>query len=110
MTERNPMQPVGLVDGVMRFKRNKIVDDLLTFATPKGFDMNFIVGSGNYTQDDMEQFAQLIGYSICGFHEIPYVSDETAQNASILAKIVSPKSGGCRDRGCEIHIGVERED
>ena len=78
MTDRNPMQPVGLVDGVMRFKRNKIVDDLLAFATPKGFDMNFIVGSRNYTQDDMEQFAQLIGYSICGFHEIPYVSDETA--------------------------------
>lgn len=104
------MQSLHLKNGVMRFKDNAIVSDMLDFATPKGFDMNHIVGSGKYSQDDMEQFAQLIGYSICGFHEIPYVSDETAQNASILANIVSPKSGGCRDRGCEIHIGVERED
>ncbi len=106
---RNPMQPVQLVNNVMRFKRNAIVDDLLDFATPKGFDMNHIVGSGKYSQDDMEQFAQLIGFSIDGFHEISYVSDETAKLASIVAKTISPKSGGCRDEGCEIHTGVERE-
>lgn len=109
---RNPLQPVELVDGVMRFKRNKIVDRLVDIAQRHGYSLNEIVTDyyeGVYSQDDMEQLAQLIGYSICGFHEISYVSDETAQLASIVAKTISPDSGGCRDGGCEIHIGVERE-
>jgi hypothetical protein len=108
--QRNPLQPMELVNGVMRFKRNKIVDDLLDFATPNGFDMNRIVGRGDYSQTDLEQFAQLIGYSLCGFHELPYVSDETATEASIVAKTIVPETGGCRDNGCDIHIGVDRED
>lgn len=28
-----------------------------------------------FPQEDREQFAQLIGYSICGFHELSYVSE-----------------------------------
>lgn len=106
---RNPLQPLHLKNGVMRFKDNAIVSDLLDFATPKGFDMNHIVGSGKYSQDDLEQFAQLIGYSLCGFHELYYVSDETAVIASVVARCINPESGGCRDNDCEIHIGVDRE-
>lgn len=102
------MQPVELVGKVIRFKQNKVVRDMLDFCTPLGFDLNKIVGSGEYSQDDMEQFYQLIGYSISGFHELNMVSDETAQKASILAKMINPKAGGCRDTGCEIHIGVEK--
>lgn len=109
---RNPLQPVSLIEGVMRFKKNKIVDDLLDFASSKGLSLNDIAlrcQKGDYSQDDYEQLMQLIGYSICGFHEISFVSDETALEASKLAKEINPDSGGCRDDGCEIHIGVERK-
>ena len=107
---RNPIQPLQMDDGTMRFKANHIIRDLYDFTMPKGFDMNHIVGSGKYSQDDIEQFYQLIGFSLTGFHEVSYVSDETALEASKLAKQVNSKSGGCRDNGCEIHIGVERDE
>lgn len=106
--ERNPFQPMVLKGGVLRFRENKIVSDLLDFATPLGFDMNHIAIK-EYSQTDREQFYQLIGYSLCGFHELSYVSDKTAKKASKLAKKVSPIARGCRDNNCEIHIGVEQK-
>lgn len=53
-----------------------------------------------FPQEDREQFAQLMGYSICGYHELSYVSDESAAEASLAAKKVAPSAGGCRDKGC----------
>lgn len=109
MSERNPMQPVLLDQhGRARFKSNKIVDALLEFASKRGMDLNTIAMM-QFTQDDREQFAQLIGYSVIGFHELSYVSDETAKVASDAANKLGPNLGGCRDDGCEWHIGVERE-
>jgi hypothetical protein len=118
MKQRNPMQPVINTDsGVIRFKKNKIVDELLDFASARGFDLNFIVGKlckGDFSQDDYEQFNQLIGYSVNGFHELSNVSDATARQASRLAKKIDPEAGGCRDgglrKGCGLHVGVERRD
>lgn len=78
MEKRHPMQPV--VDdgqGVRRFKANAIVRHLLDHGP---FDMNSIAGA-NFSQEDMTQFAQLIGYSICGFQELSYVSDDDADLA-----------------------------
>jgi hypothetical protein len=110
MSERNPMQPiVKMPDGIVRFKANAIVRDLLDRATAaKIMDMNHIAIEG-YSQDDQCQFAQLIGYSICGYHELSYVSDEHAHDASEQASNKWPNVGGCRDDGCEMHCGVERE-
>ena len=71
----NPIQPLYLINDVIRFKENKIVNDLLDFATPLGFDMNKIARS-SYTQTDREQFAQLIGYSLSGFGSLSYASDD----------------------------------
>lgn len=39
-------------------------------------DMNKIAALP-FTQEDREQFAQLIGYSLSGFSELFYVSDDT---------------------------------
>jgi len=38
-----------------------------------------------FSEEDEEQFAQLIGYSLCGFEELSYVSDETYGRAKIRA-------------------------
>jgi hypothetical protein len=35
----------------------------------------------DFSQEDREQFAQLIGYSLCGFSDLSYVSDETYYKA-----------------------------
>jgi hypothetical protein len=64
-----PLQPIK--DG--RFEANAIVEYLLD----KGpFDMNHL-GTLGFSQEDREQFAQLIGYSLSGFSELSYVRNET---------------------------------
>lgn len=73
-----PMQPVWRDnDGVIRFKPNGIVQYLLDFG---GIDMNLIAimhkRDGTFTDEEMSQFAQLIGYSVSGFGDLDYVTDE----------------------------------
>lgn len=81
-----PMQPIIVAeDGKVRFQNNAIVRDLLDWATPRGFDLNTIA-RGGYSQEDQEQFAQLIGYSIAGYAELEYVSDESYEAADEAAK------------------------
>lgn len=105
---RNPLQPIIVDDTRAKFKDNEIVRDLLDFASERGMDLNTIA-MGDYSQDDQEQFAQLIGYSLTGFHELSYVSDKTALKASKLARKINENYGGCRDTDCPYHTGVERE-
>lgn len=77
----NPLQPLEHDNnGVLRFKENKIVRHLLDWAMPKGMGMNELARM-NFSQDDREQFAQLIGYSLSGFGELSYVRDETYEAA-----------------------------
>jgi hypothetical protein len=71
---KHPIQPlVTAPDGVVRFKANKIVQFLLD-AGP--FDLNKLACM-NFADEDREQLAQLIGYSLCGLAELSYVSDKT---------------------------------
>jgi len=72
-----PIQPLEEIDGVLRFRENKIVRFLLD-AGP--FDMNQL-RMMPFSDEDREQFAQLIGYSLYGFQELDYVSDETFERA-----------------------------
>ena len=77
-TISHPLQPlVKLDDGVVRFHANTIVRFLLD-AGP--FDMNQLACM-QFTAHDREQFAQLIGYTLCGFEELSYVSDATLELA-----------------------------
>ena len=92
-----PMQSVEKdAHGVVRFHANAIVRHLLDHGK---IDLNQIALL-DVSQEDHEQFAQLIGYSICGYHELSYVSDESAAQASERAKEIMPNAGGCRDKGC----------
>lgn len=78
----HPMQPIIQDDsGVIRFQKNAIVRFLLD-AGP--FDMNQIALMP-FTQEDREQFAQLIGYSVSGFGELSYASAESVAKADQLA-------------------------
>jgi len=75
----HPVQPlVRGRDKVVRFKPNKIVQLLLDMGR---FDMNDLAAM-QFSAEDREQFAQLIGYSLAGFGELPYVRDKTYDRAS----------------------------
>lgn len=82
------MQPIIKDDdGTLRFKENKIVRVLLDWATPKGMSLNELALM-EFSQDDRQQFAQLIGYSLGGYSELSYVSDADVRKADIVAKNV----------------------
>jgi hypothetical protein len=75
---RHPLQPLITDEhGITRFKRNAIVRALLD-AGP--LDMNKLAVMP-FSDEDREQFAQLIGYSLSGFGELSYVSDRTYKAA-----------------------------
>ena len=72
---KHPMQPLAKDEhGTLRFQQNKIVRDLLEFATSRGFGLNEIA-EREYSDEDRQQFAQLIGYSLSGYGELGYVDD-----------------------------------
>lgn len=77
---KHPFQPVDIVDGVYRFRRNAIVRYLLD-AGP--FDMNALAVLP-FDDEDRIQFAQLIGYSVCGFGELSYVPEDVVALADAL--------------------------
>lgn len=80
---KHPLQPIYKdTHGVLRFKANAIVEYLLDHG---GVDMNKLACL-DFTQEDREQFAQLIGYSLGGFSELSYVSDEAVNTAEKMAK------------------------
>ena len=78
----HPIQPLERDEkDVLRFKKNAIVEYLLDKG---GLSLNDIA-VGQFSQNDQEQFAQLIGYSLSGFGELSYVRDETYAVASKMA-------------------------
>lgn len=71
---KHPIQPLELdANGTLRFKENTVVRHLLDNG---GIDLNKLACL-EFPQEDREQFAQLIGYSLSGFSELSYVSDTT---------------------------------
>lgn len=77
-----PLQPVYRDEhGTIRFKENAIVRYLLDNG---GIDMNKLALL-HFSQADREQFASLIGYSLSGFSELDYVSDEAYGTAKRMA-------------------------
>lgn len=73
---KHPMQ--NIENG--RFVENKIVSYLLDNG---GIDMNDLA-SLNFSNEDREHFAQLIGYSVSGYSSLSYVSDESVDQASLM--------------------------
>lgn len=83
-----PIQPIITDEhGTYRFVPNEIVRYLLDNG---GIDLNQIAlkaqtGDG-FSQEDQEQFAQLIGYSVVGSGDLSYMSDETYETAYKMAR------------------------
>jgi hypothetical protein len=112
----HPMQPIVQDDhGTIRFRANAVVRSLLDrdtersrrfpkFPARSDGGLNWIA-TQEFLPEDEEQLAQLIGYSISGYHELSYVSDESAAQASAIAREILPEAGGCRDAGCPYHGG-----
>ena len=107
MSDPQPMQPVIKDDdGVLRFRENAIVRYLLDLARKHKIANLNSLAELPFLQADREQFTQLIGYTITGYHELSYVSDESAAQASTLTHAIDPTAtSGCRDAGCPIHGG-----
>lgn len=79
----HPMQPlVSDQHGVVRFKRNAIVEHLLKHG---GIDLNAIARLP-FDNRDREQFAQLIGYSVSGFGELGYARPDIVAAADRMAE------------------------
>lgn len=101
---KHPIQPLALDEqDVLRFKSNAIVNWLVDRDTKR----NTVPGTSNssggmnaiaredFSQNDLVQFAQLIGYSLSGFGTLSYVADadydaaETAYRESNNEEVVA---------------------
>lgn len=82
------MQPVYKdKNGTLRFKENKIVSYLLAQSS-KGIkcDMNIIAqwcNSKNISDEDQQQFAQLIGYGVSDYGGLSYVLGSGTEELAI---------------------------
>ncbi len=77
-TQPHPIQPLYKdTDGRIKFKANQIVRDLLHLASQHGMDLNNIACRA-YSDQDRQQLAQLIGYSLDGYGELRSYVDDAA--------------------------------
>ena len=68
--KHQPMQPIYRDDdGQHRFRRNAVVRYLYDFAREEGLGLNELA-KVPFSDDDWQQFYQLIGYSVDGYNEI----------------------------------------
>lgn len=84
----HPMQPIFLDDrGVARFQPNAII----TWGFTNGrVDLNALATLG-FPDQDWEQLAQLLGYSVDGFADLSYVSDDVVAAADASARsLIAP--------------------
>ena len=70
--QRHPIQPVGFDGKDFLFKKNAIVKYLMTNS---GLSLTDIAG-WDAPDEDLQQFAQLVGLSLNEFAELPFASKE----------------------------------
>jgi len=81
---RHPIQPIEKdKNGTLRFKENAIVRHILDNG---GVDLNQLAGI-EFSDEDRQQFAQLIGYSLCGFGDLSYVNNSAYNAADNMYKL-----------------------
>lgn len=101
-----PLQPLYTDSyGVVRFRANRVVTYLLEKG---GLDVNMLARVLPDSPDDWEQFAQLIGYSLSGFGELPYVRDETYETAARMAEQHTPTEQEARTAYLEELVTILR--
>jgi len=85
---RHPIQPIYKDrHGTERFQSNAIVKYLLEHG---GIDLNKLAML-EFSNEDRQQFAQLIGYSLIGYAELSYVTDDAYKAAIMAADNTEPK-------------------
>lgn len=103
---KHPIQPLETDEhGVLRFKANAIVRYLLDHG---GIDLNKIA-TIDFPADDREQFAQLIGYSLSGFGDLSYVSDETYAAAEAMSNDKDMVSSAAREKAKDETLEAARK-
>lgn len=91
---KHPMQPVEFDKyGTIRFKENKIVRFLYDTSKNKLNELSCM----DFSDEDMNQLAQLMGGSICYYGECDYVSDEDYYRAEKLAENIRQKGDPISD-------------
>ena len=105
---KNPIQPLAKDErGVLRFKANAIVRHLLD--THPTCDPNRLACM-DFTDDDRQQFAQLIGYSLSGYGELQsYVDDHAYATAAEMAESPELTEDKARIAALEAEITELRE-
>jgi hypothetical protein len=85
MDTKTQVQPIVRdAHGVVRFKENSIVRFLLNSGP---VDLNWLAAiRTRFTQEDWQQFYQLIGFSVSGYGDLPGVSPESIAQADAVAK------------------------
>ena len=79
----HPMQPLVMDGNVVRFKRNAIVDRLFNEGV---INLNRIaMWLDSVPVEDVEQFWQLLGYSVSGYGDLSFIRPETVAKADELA-------------------------
>lgn len=78
---KHPIQPIEKTGGTAHFKENKIVSFLVDYGQKHGCGLNEMAAMP-FAQEDRVQLAQLIGYTLGGFSELSYVSDDDYKAAA----------------------------
>lgn len=84
---KHPMQPIVWVNDVVRFKANNIIRHIIDHGSISLKDIAMLAGDpeNGFTQEDQEQLAQLIGYSVSGFGDLSYASEMAVEEADRIA-------------------------
>jgi hypothetical protein len=90
---KHPIQPVVVVDDVVRFKENRIVEWMVSMLKASGIELNEIslcFDTRGEHNDDYQQLMQLIGYSVSGYGDLsthdPEVLLVADERAAVLVK------------------------
>ncbi len=73
-------------EGTYRWQKNNIVAFLMSTSQ---YDLNWLAINSrnlNFTDEDWAQFSQLHGYSVYGWMDLSYVSDEMIESAEADVK------------------------
>lgn len=97
----HPMQPIADDGkGVVRFKANAIVRWMLDMGEEaRQFDLNSIARNPDFTDEDHRQLAQLLGYSVSGYGDLPYAEGHSSVQAADEAAAQWSRTMGVVRRG-----------
>jgi hypothetical protein len=85
---KHPLQViVRAADGTVRFQGNALVQHLVA-AYPGGAEA-LRLACPAADSGDWEQLEQLLGYSVSGFGDLPYVSREAVRAADAVAATIA---------------------